>query len=624
MKLNQVLSALNQIEKSKFITCLDKLCSNAAAYDATIDKTLNKVNRQIKDASGSEISLLFAAVAEHYKVAIEERLTLCDASMALLVNILSRDGNGVARISWLEQLYSREWEVLDSLSRQIQQEINSCIADNYCREHRLKIFNDCLKIAYSNDLKTNRQANISDDERSILNVLAQHLKISHDEVVAIEHLSDPIKAGKETVENCLQDLREMGVIFINRKRSEVLIPDEVVAILNQIQHKELADKHLLRILRVLSDAELANILKSYGKRIRGVSRSERISTIMHSGISVRDMLGRDLYDENESQNKRKERLKQLITDLDIDAERIGQTVDERINVILESLNSATEREFNAMSATGYKEMFDALEENFHGKDPDGRQESLSQRLKREFELEDTEEINVERLRALSITPHDLLYLINNDEMRDLRDTMNLPKKGNPRFHLLDVFASANDKLIENFAALARRDLMGLKESGIDVSEADLGLKFEEATKTILEQMDLNVDEELRKSINTAKDKADIILSISDDDIIIGEAKTCKNGDFAKYSSTSRQIKAYVKRCENQGKSVAQVLIIAPSFSQDFIESAEMDTEVNISLLTADGLKQIYDAYRSKRKPNFSARLLTKGGLLKADLIAKSI
>ncbi|MEP3857195.1 MAG: hypothetical protein ABJM39_09160 [Porticoccus sp.] len=50
----------------------------------------------------------------------------------------------------------------------------------------------------------------------------------------------------------------------------------------------------------------------------------------------------------------------------------------------------------------------------------------------------------------------------------------------------------------------------------------------------------------------------------------------------------------------------------------------MDTEINISLLTAEGLKKIYDAYRSKRRPNFSAKLLTKGGLLKAELIAKNI
>jgi hypothetical protein len=30
MKLNQVLSTVNQVEKSKFITSLDKLCSDVA------------------------------------------------------------------------------------------------------------------------------------------------------------------------------------------------------------------------------------------------------------------------------------------------------------------------------------------------------------------------------------------------------------------------------------------------------------------------------------------------------------------------------------------------------------------------------------------------------------------
>jgi hypothetical protein len=624
MKLNHILSVLNQIEKSKFITCLDKLCSSAATNDEVISKALNKVNRQIKDASGSEITQLFNAVSAQYQYSIREKLALCDASMALLVNILTRDGNGIARISWIEQLYAREWETLDTLARQIQVDIESNLAEDYGHAHRLKIFRDCLNIAYKNDEKINRQANITDDERSILNTLAHHLKISHDELVAIEHLSEPIKAGKQTVDNCLQELRDMGVIFINRKSSEVFIPDEVVAVLNQIQGKELADKHLLRILRVLSDAELSNILKSYGKRIRGVSRGEKISTILHSGIAVRDMLSRDLYDDADNQNKRKERLKQLIADLDIDAERIGFTVDERIDVILESLNTAADREFDAISATGYKEMFDSLVQNFQGLDAAGNPETLTQRIRQEYELEENEELNVERLRALSITPHDVLYLLTNDEVKELRDNLKLPKKGNPRSNILEAFANANDKLIENYAALAKRDLLTLKTVGIEINETDVGVKFEEATKTILEQLDLVVDEELRKSINTAKDKADIIISISDDDIIIGEAKTCKNGDFAKYSTTSRQIKAYVNRCENQGKRVAQVLIIAPSFSQDFIESAEMDTEVNISLLTAEGLKQIYDAYKAKRRPNFSAKLLTKGGLLKAELIAKSI
>lgn len=624
MKLSHVLSTLNQVEKSKFITCLDKLCSSADPASDAITKTLKKVNQQIKDASGSDITQLFQAVASEYKEFVKERLALCDASMALLVNILSRDGNGIARITWIEQLYTKEWDNLHSLATQIKRDIESTDVADYSHIHRLKIFRDCLNVAYTNDEKINRQSNITDDERSILNTLANHLKISQDEVVAIEHLSDPIKAGKVTVDNCLQELRDMGVIFINRKNSEVLIPDEVVSVLNQIQGKELADKHVLRILRVLSDAELSNILKNYGKRIRGVSRGDKVSTIMHSGIAIRDMLSRDLYDETDSQNKRKDRLKMLIADLEIDAERIGSTLDERIDVILGSLNSASDSEFDAISAAGYKEMFDSIQQNFKGLDSTGHAESLIQRIRTEFELEENDEVTVERLRALSITPQDVLYLLSNDEVKKLRDNLKLSKKGNPRFNILQAFANVNDKLIENYEALARRDFSALKNVGIEIAEADIGVKFEEATKSILEQLDLVVDEELRKNINTAKDKADIIISISDDDIIIGEAKTCKNGDFAKYSTTSRQIKAYVNRCENQGKRVAQVLIIAPSFSQDFIESAEMDTEVNISLLTAEGLKQIYYAFKAKRRPNFSARLLTKGGLLKAELIAKSI
>lgn len=55
-----------------------------------------------------------------------------------------------------------------------------------------------------------------------------------------------------------------------------------------------------------------------------------------------------------------------------------------------------------------------------------------------------------------------------------------------------------------------------------------------------------------------------------------------------------------------------MFIIVPSFSDDFIESAEMDIEVDISLLEANGLKLILDAFKCQRNPLFSAKLLTEG------------
>jgi len=614
MKLTQVLSCINQVEKSKFISCLDKLCSIAIPNDTQLANSIKKLDGLIKNASGSEITTLFTLISSHFKASVTEQLAMSCPQAGLLLNILTKDGNGVARISWIELLYEQEWKLLDSSSKELLAEIASSQGVNdFSRGSLLGIYRDCVEVAFINDQKINRESKISDDERSILNVLADKLNISRGEASAIEHLINPVP--QNNVSDTLSTLREMGVIFINRKRSEVLISNEVVKILNDIQGKELADKHTLRILRCLADAELSNTLKRYGKKIRGVSRTEKIQIIIRSGVSIRDILFRDIYNENDTQNQKKERLKTLISDLGVSVSKIGTTLDERINVIISTLNKSADEEFESLSAAGFKEMYSTLKVHFP---------TLEELLRSEFELECSEEIDTDKLRMLDITPVDILYLLSNDEIKDVRDKMFLPKRGVARQLILESFSSANDKLIENYAALARRDLSSLRLAGIDISEAEIGVKFEEITKEIFEDLKLVVDEELRKDINNAKDKADIIISLSDDDVVIGEAKTCKNGDFAKYSTTSRQVKAYVSRCEAKGKRVAQVLIIAPSFSTDFIESAEMDTEVNISLLEASGLKLIHDAFKSRRNPNFSPKLLTKGGLLKAELIAKNI
>lgn len=614
MKLTQVLSSINQVEKSKFISCLDKLCSSAIPNDKKLAKSVGKIEGQIKNASGSEITTLFSLVSSHFKDAVQEQIAMSGAQIGLLVNILTKDGNSVARTSWVETLYNKEWVQLNDSSKIIEQEIeDSKSSDEFCRGKFLSIYKDCLSVAYFNDQKINRESRISDDERSILNTLADRLNISMDEASAIEHLIDPVPQNNAL--DGLNTLREMGVLFVNRKRSEVLIADEVVSILNELQGKELADKHSLRILRSLSDAELSNVLKHYEKKSRGKDRSEKIDDILHCRIPIRNILQRDIFAHNETQNHRKDRLKTLITDLDLKVEKFGATLDERIDVIILALNGSANDEFDSLSAAGFKELYATLQKHFP---------QFEILLKKEFELEETEEIDTEKLRSLSITPVDILYLLSNEQVKVIRDQMCLSKRGHPRRLILESFANANDKLIENYPALARRDLAALKRVAIDISEAEIGVKFEEVTKEIFETLNLVVDEDVRKSINTTKDKADIIISLSDDDIIIGEAKTCKNGDFAKYSTTSRQVKAYVNRCENQGKRVAQVLIIAPSFSNDFVESAEMDTEVNISLLEAEGLKMIYDAFKARRNPKFSAKLLTKGGLLKAELIAKNI
>lgn len=614
MKLANILTSVNQVEKSKFINAIDRICIEAIKHDKHLAARLNKLDGEIKNASSNDIVQLFTLVLPYFEKSLKEQLAMLGAQATLLINILTRDGNCIARIAWIESLYANEWKSIDSTAKALKVELTNAISDeSFSNGKRLEIYHSCLKEAFCNDERSNREAKITDDERGILNVLARKLDVTADDQAAVEHLVNEIP--KNGIKDALNALREIGVVFISRKHQTIYLPDEIVNLLNRIQGKELADKYTLRILRTLSDAELSNILKNHRKRTRGIERKEKIAAILNLGLATSDMLQNDLFNTETSINIRKERLKVLIQDLDLEIEKLGTTLSERSTIIIGALNSRTEIEFGALSATGFKELFAALQIHFP---------TFQNVLRSEFELEEHQGIDVDNLRALSITPHDILYILTNEEVKIIIEKMGLSKRGNTRLNILNSFADATDKLIENYGALARRDLGALKQENIEISEADLGIKFEEVTKAIFEQLGLDVDEDLRKSINTAKDKADIIIPISEDDVIIGEAKTCKNGDFAKYSSTSRQVKSYVSRCENNGIRVAQVLIVAPSFSKDFVESAEMDTEVNISLLEADGLKKILDAYKSRRNPKFSPKLFTKGGLLKAELIAKNI
>ncbi|WP_432453101.1 MULTISPECIES: hypothetical protein [unclassified Agarivorans] len=614
MKLANILSAVNQVEKSKFINFIDRICNDAIEHDKELARRVRNLDGQIKNASSSEITQLFKLVLPYYEKSVKAQLAMLGVQASLLVNILSRDGNCIARISWIESLYTKEWKLINQRSKELAETMQrTSEQDAFDESKRLDIYFSCLSEAYTNDEKNNREAKITDDERGVLNLLAHKLDITSDDKSALEHLVNAIP--QTGVQDALNTLREIGLLFISRKRHMVYVPDEIVSMLNNMLGKDLADKHVLRILRTFSDAELSNILKNHGKRIRGVERLQKISTVMHMCLPCAQLLQSDLFSTDAALNERKERLKQLIVDLDLTVDKLGSTIEERTNLIVSALNSSTEAEFNSLSATGFRELFNGLQAHFS---------PLSKRLRQEFELENNDEIDVDMLRALSITPHDILYMLTNDEVKDVKDSMGISKRGNPRLVILESFADATDKLIDNYDVLARRDLQELKKQGIELPEAEIGVKFEEVTKAIFEQLGLEVDEDLRRSINTAKDKADILIALSDDDVIVGEAKTCKNGDFAKYSTTSRQVKAYVNRCENTGKRVAQVLIIAPSFSDDFVESAEMDTEVNISLLEASGLKQILDAYKARRAPKFSAKLFTKGGLLKSSLIAKNI
>ena len=152
----------------------------------------------------------------------------------------------------------------------------------------------------------------------------------------------------------------------------------------------------------------------------------------------------------------------------------------------------------------------------------------------------------------------------------------------------------------------------------------MGIQYEELTKNIFEKMGLNVDEALKNKLNTAKDKMDILVRVADDEVIIIECKTKKDRKFNTYSSASRQVKAYKNLVDKAGIKVSKTFIVAPDFSDDFINECGLDYDLNLSLITSKSLIEIYEAFQESKLEVFPYKILLRDVLIDSSRVVKSI
>lgn len=179
--------------------------------------------------------------------------------------------------------------------------------------------------------------------------------------------------------------------------------------------------------------------------------------------------------------------------------------------------------------------------------------------------------------------------------------------------------------LSNYENIGFRNLNALKENGIRIKEAELGIKFEDITKSVFTQLGFNVDEQLRKKFNTKKDKVDILLNLGNEQVIIVECKTQKESGYNKYSSVSRQIRSYRDLVKVNDYTVVKSLLVAPDFSQGFIEDTDNDYELGLSLITASSLNNILKAFKeSKKHKQFPYKLLLRDVEINEDRIIKAI
>ena len=103
-----------------------------------------------------------------------------------------------------------------------------------------------------------------------------------------------------------------------------------------------------------------------------------------------------------------------------------------------------------------------------------------------------------------------------------------------------------------------------------------------------------------------------------------ECKSIKESGYNKFSSVFRQLKAYRDLATKNNYNVVKSLLIAPEFTDDFINECELEYELNLSLIEAESLIQILDAFKTSKMSSLPYKLLMRDVLIQPERIIKAI
>jgi len=410
------------------------------------------------------------------------------------------------------------------------------------------IFKNCVNTAYTNDIENNRDQQISREERTILHTLSNSLGLSSEEEKAITYSVVPPK--KYNIDDIINELKEIGIVFFNRKTNALFIPNEIIYLLRKILEIELPYKYLRRILKHLKNPEI-NLTAQKHNIDRKLTRNEKIKEILNQGINVTSLLCHDLFKDNVTKSDRAKRIQELITkDLDIQLPKWGRSLEERCAIFLDYLRNQEKEDPTSLSKDGLAKLVFLLTEF---------KPALNNTVKSEFELQEEDVIQADILSNYGIGPRDILYLFEKKELIEFCKQNSINSRGNQVLNIIDSFRNIDDLYFDNYVEIGRRDLNALKDKGIVIKESEFGSLYEKLTRDIFKIYGFNVDEKLRKSLNTARSKMDILLNLGGKDVIIVECKTIKDKDYNKFTSVSRQLKSYEALCKKKGYHVNQEL-----------------------------------------------------------------
>lgn len=615
MKLEYILDNLGFLEKNSFIKVIDSVINRNPKNIKAIDKILINSDKGLKSVDSQNIVKIFSLIEKEFTEVVMAEFVDTSSQLDILVDIIIKDGNCIIKQEWFSRLYENKLKKLKGRILEMKASLEnekSELSDNRKRDYL--IYRACVNTAHLNDLKNNREAKITDDELSILLTLAKELELSQEEVKLINYMVLPI--NRVDINTVINNLKNVGVIFYSKKSSTVYIADEVVRLLRKARKKEFADKYLRRILKLLKESQINLICGKHGID-RKLSNYGKIKEIINEGISLSSILSKSVHKEGTNLTEKKKFINELWDKgLNLTPGLKGVTLEDKISNLILHFEGIEKDERVGISIDGYDKMLSELESTLP---------KLNKQIRAEFEFQDENVLKSEFLLDYNIKPRDILDLIPRNEILAFCNAREIKTRGDEIVNILDFYKDAENFDLENYEKIGFRNLSALKENGLDLKEGELGLKFEDLTKAIFVKLGFNVDEGLKKRLNTKKDKMDVLINLGNHELIIVECKTVKERGYDKFSSVSRQLKAYYNVAKLNDYKVIKSLLIAPDFSDDFVNDCELEYELNLSLMTASSLIKVLDGFKKSTKhKHFPYKLLMRDVLINEDRILKAI
>lgn len=614
MKLEKILDNVNSLEKNSFLKIIDNIISNSPRNCKEIEAILSGSNNNLKGVDNSNIAKVFNLITTEFADVIKQEFVDTSSQLDILIDIIIRDGHNLIREDWFANLYEKEIKSIKKKTSNLKKQLESDKLEiNSLRKRDYLIYKSCVSTAYFNDSSNNRDTKITNDELSILLTLSNELELSQEEIKLINYIVIP--PLKLQIEEVVNDLKTIGVIFYSKKNRQVFVADEMVRVLRRIRKKQVADKFYRRFLKLLREPQINIVCRNHNIDIKK-PLGEKIKDIINEGISFSNLLANELHKDGTSLTEKKNFVNEIWKNgFEISGNLKGTTIEEKIENLIAYFDDIEKDDKVGISIDGYEQLLSDLNDTFP---------KLNKIIRSEFEMQNEFVLNSDYLLDFNIKPRDILDVIEKKDLIEFCRKYDLKKRGNSILNILDGYKDAENLFIENYENLGFRDLNALKENGISIKEAELGLKFEDVTKAIFEKLGFNVDEDLKKELNTKKNKIDLVLNLGDEGLIIIECKTVKESGYNKFSSLTRQMKSYIDLATGNGYNVVKSLLVVPDFSDEFVNDCDLDFELNLSLITASSLLKILEAFKLSKHKQFPYQLLMKDVLIKEDRIIKAI